>query len=272
MNDEDELNTIETQNGGFEQSVQQHLKHRQEQFEAPTSKTVLDSLDELHRGARKLAKKFADNKIVEWIPVVSPLIHASLDMDQASAALFQGKDVDTGKDLSLPQRAQVAISKYGNALWEQTKAGVDVAFLAVGGTVVEKIGLKGAGFIVEHGAQMVANEAIKKGGDRVVYGKDGRKMTISAGDTKMQAAEHVVDGMSGMYSQAAGMTKDSEAKKLLTDASSTFDTLTRNPDTRAALAASLAQSEHITPLMAKMTELKADPDAVKNFKPQMNPR
>lgn len=266
VNDEGERTTVETQSGGFEQSVEQHLKHRHEQFEAPNSKTVLDSLDELHRGARKLARNFADNKIVEWIPIVSPLIHASLDMEQASAALIQGKDVDTGKDLTLSERAEVAVSKYGNALWEEAKAGVDVAFMAVGGTIVEKIGLEGAGFIVKKGAEIVAHEAIKKGGDRIVYGKDGRKVTIPAGDPKMQAAEYVVDGMPGMYETAAGMTKDSETKKLLNDASSTFDTLTRNPNTRAALAASLARSEHMDTMMSKMTEYKSNPEAMKNFK------
>lgn len=273
MNDGNmEINNIEAPGKGFEQSVEQHLKRRNEQIEVPTSKSVMDQLNELNMEARKFARSIADNEIVKWIPVVSPLINASLDMQQAGVALMQGKDVDTGKDLTLPERAQMAISKYGNGLWEQTKVGIDLAFLAVGGTLVEKIGLKGAGTIVEHGAQLVAHEAISKGGDLAIYGKDGRKVPISADDPKMKIAEHVVDGMPGMYSEVAAMSKDADTKKLLNDASKTFGKMIDNPNTRAALASSLAQSEHIDAVMAKMTELKKDPDAVKNFTGQLTPR
>ncbi len=272
VNAEDELNAVEAQGGAFEQSVREQLKHRKEQFEAPTSKSVIDSLDALNRSGRELARKIATNKVVKWIPVVSPLINASLDIQKANVALLQGKDVDTGNVLSPRERAQMVISKYGSSLWEQTKVGVDVAFLAVGGTIVEKIGLKGAGVIIEHGAQIVAHEAVTKGGDRVIYGKEGRKIVVSPGDPKMRVAEHVVDGMPGMYSAVAGMTKDSESKKLLKDASSTFGKLIRNSNTREALAASLAQSEQMHTVMAKMNEFKSSPDAVKNFKTQINIR
>ena len=269
---EDEIVGVEAQGGEFAQSVEQHLKHRKEQFEAPTPKTVLDRLNEFNRGARKLARKVADNKVVEWIPVVSPLIRASLDIQKAEMALIAGKDVDTGKDLTIPERAQMAVSKFGSSLWEQAKVGVDVAFLAVGGTIVEKVGLKGAGVIVEHGVQLVAHEAVKKGGDRVVYGKDGRKVEVALGDPKMTAAEQVVDGMSGMYSAVAGMTRDAEQRKLLTDASETFNKLVSNPNTRIALASSLAQSEHIDTVIAKMSELKNNPESMNSFKAQLSAR
>ena len=263
---------MQTQHKGFEQSVEQSLKHRQEQFEAPTSKNVLDALDTFNKDARKFAKSIADNTIVEWIPLVSPLIRSSLDMQEAQVALFQGKDVDTGKELSGPERAQVAVSKFGTSMWEQAKVGVDFVFLAVGGSIVEKLGLEGAGFVVKKGVEIAANTAVNKAGDFVVYGKDGRKVEISAKDPKMQAAEHVVDGMPGMYSEVAGMTKDTDTKKLLTDASSTFGKLTENPHTRTALAASLAQSEHMDDVMAKMAEFKNNPDAIKNFTNQIRTR
>lgn len=269
---EDELNSGVPQGGEFSQSVEQKLKHRNEQFEATTPKTVMDSLNELNRGARKLARKISTNKVVEWIPVVSPLINASLDMQKAGMALTLGKDADTGRDLTVAERTQMAVSKYGSSLWEQAKVGVDVAFLAVGGTIVEKIGLKGASIVVKHGVQLVAHEAIKKGGDRAVYGKDGRKVEVSAGDPKMVAAEQVVDGMSGMYSAVAEMTKDADTKKLLTDASETFGKIVSNPNTRAALASSLAQSEHINGMMAKMTELKNNPESMNSFKAQLSAR
>lgn len=265
---EDELNTA-VHGGEFSQSVEQQLKHRKEQFEAPTPKIIIDKLTEFNQGARKLARKISTNKVVEWIPIVSPLINASLDMQKAGFAVAIGKDADTGRNLTVPERAQMAVSKYGSSLWEQAKVGVDVAFLAVGGTLVEKVGLKGAGVIVEHGVQLVAHEAIKKGGDRAVYGKDGRKVEVSAGDPKMVAAEQVVDGMSGMYSAVAEMTKDPDSKKLLTDASETFGKIVSNPNTRAALATSLAQSEHINVVMAKMAELKNNPDGVNKLKEQI---
>lgn len=269
---EDELNSGVPQGGEFSQSVEQKLKHRNEQFEATTPKTVMDSLNELNRGARKLARKISTNKVVEWIPVVSPLINASLDMQKAGMALTLGKDADTGRDLTVAERAQMAVSKYGSSLWEQAKVGVDVAFLAVGGTIVEKVGFKTASIVVKHGVQLVAHEAIKKGGDRAVYGKDGRKVEVSAGDPKMVAAEQVVDGMSGMYSAVAEMTKDADTKKLLTDASETFGKIVSNPNTRAALASSLAQSEHINGMMVKMTELKNNPESMNSFKAQLSAR
>ena len=269
---EDELNSGVPQGGEFSQSVEQKLKHRNEQFEAITPKTVMDSLNELNRGARKLARKISTNKVVEWIPVVSPLINASLDMQKAGMALTLGKDADTGRDLTVAERAQMAVSKYGSSLWEQAKVGVDVAFLAVGGTIVEKVGFKTASIVVKHGVQLVAHEAIKKGGDRAVYGKDGRKVEVSAGDPKMVAAEQVVDGMSGMYSAVAEMTKDADTKKLLTDASETFGKIVSNPNTRAALASSLAQSEHIHGMMVKMTELKNNPESMNSFKAQLSAR
>lgn len=269
---EDEINSGAPQGGEFSQSVEQKLKHRNEQFEATTPKTVMDSLNELNRGARKLARKISTNKVVEWVPVVSPLINASLDMQKAGMALTLGKDADTGRDLTVAERTQMAVSKYGSSLWEQAKVGVDVAFLAVGGTIVEKIGLKGASIVVKHGVQLVAHEAIKKGGDRAVYGKDGRKVEVALGDPKMKAAEQVVDGMSGMYSAVAGMTRDAEQRKLLTDASETFNKLVSNPNTRIALASSLAQSEHIDTVMAKMTELKNNPESMNSFKAQLSAR
>ena len=269
---EDELSSNEANGGEFQKSVEQHLKHRKEQFEAPTPKTVMDKLAEFNQGARRFARNIANNKMVEWIPIVSPLIRSSLDMQKANVALMTGKDVDTGRELTLPERSQMVVSKFGTSMWEQAKVGVDVAFLAIGGTIAEKIVGRGAGIMIEHGVQIVAHEAVKKGGDRMVYGKDGRKVEVSAGDPKMHAAEQIVDGMPGMYSAVAEMTKDSETKKLLTDASSTFDKMISNPNTRTALAASLAQSEHIDTVMAKMAEFRSDPDAAKKFKAQLNPR
>ncbi len=269
---EDELNNSANQNGEFSQSVEKQLKHRKEQFEAPTPKIVIDKLTELNQGARKLARKISTNKIVEWIPVVSPLINASLDMQKAGFAVAIGKDADTGRNLTVPERAQMAVSKYGSSLWEQAKVGVDVVFLAVGGTIVEKVGFKTASIVVKHGVQLVAHEALKKGGDRVIYGKDGRKVEVAAGDPKMLAAEHVVDGMSGMYSAVAEMTKDPDQKKLLSDASETFGKIVSNPNTRAALATSLAQSEHIDSVMVKMTELKNNPESMKSVKAQLSAR
>ena len=106
----------------------------------------------------------------------------------------------------------------------------------------------------------------------MVYGKDGRKVEVSAGDPKMQAAEQVVDGMSGMYSAVAEMTKDADTKKLLTDASETFGKIVSNPNTRAALATSLAQSEHINGMMAKMAEMKNNPESMNSLKTQLSAR
>jgi hypothetical protein len=269
---EDELNNAGALGGEFSQSVEKQLKHRKEQFEAPTPKIVIDKLTEFNQGARKLARKISTNKIVEWIPVVSPLINASLDMQKAGFAVAIGKDADTGRSLTVPERAQMAVSKYGSSLWEQAKVGVDVAFLAVGGTIVEKAGFKAAHIVVKHGVQLVAHEALKKGGDRMVYGKDGRKVEVSAGDPKMQAAEQVVDGMSGMYSAVAEMTKDADTKKLLTDASETFGKIVSNPNTRTALATSLAQSEHINGMMAKMAEMKNNPESMNSLKAQLSAR
>jgi hypothetical protein len=122
----------------FDSSVQQSLKHRQEQAEPPPPKTIMEKMDALNQRTREVARKF--NKTVKHIPVITPLIEASLDFQKASAAAVYGKDVDTGAKLSGKERANVAVSNFGKFLFNKTIADVESVALGIGGVkAAEKI-------------------------------------------------------------------------------------------------------------------------------------
>jgi hypothetical protein len=116
-------------------------------------------MDALNQKTREVAKKFAENKIVKHIPVVSPLIEASLDFQKASAAAVYGKDVDTGAKLSGKERANVAASNFGKFLWNKTIADVESAALIVGGAKAGEWLKKGekTGLAVYHAEQKSVN-------------------------------------------------------------------------------------------------------------------
>ena len=88
-------------------------------------------------------------------------------------------------------------------------------------------------------------------------------------DTKEQAAQYVVDSMPGMYTSAAALAQDPDAKAMLTEASATFQVIISNPDTRMALVESLVTSPLIDTIMVKQEELKNDPDAMNKFSSQL---
>ena len=92
---------------------------------------------------------------------------------------------------------------------------------------------------------------------------------VDQNDTKLQVAGHVVDGMPGMYKAAAEMAKYPDQKQLLHQASDTFETIVRNPDTRMALVESLVQSPLIDKIMTEMETMKNDPNAINKFSAQL---
>ena len=70
--------------------------------------------------------------------------------------------------------------------------------------------------------------------------------------TTIQLAQQMVDGLPGMYKNAAAGTKNPDEKQLLLEAASTFQAIIGNPDTRMALVQSLIDS----PLMEKLQQTK----------------
>ncbi len=183
MTDESPMNEINTETPGVESTrpmeaaVEDSMKQRQEQLTPPTHQEVLSKMDSFVQKSRELARKFANNKIVEWIPVVSPLIRSTLEYQKATTAAFTGKDVDTGMKLSGKERAKVAASSFGRYLWEDIKAKIDVAFLVAGGAIgkkaVERIGSKTVAAVVERVGIPLVRKGIVAGGDRVARGRVG---------------------------------------------------------------------------------------------------
>ena len=251
----------EAQHDGFESSVRESLKKQTEFIEPSTPKAIFSSMDSFNRITRRLTKVFAENGLVRWIPVLSPLLNASIDYQKASTAALFGKDIDTGRPLSGKERARVAVTNYGRCLWEQTKTTVDVALFLTGGTIVEKIGGK---FIAK-----TARKVLHFGGDLFVYGMGGRRKEMVK-ESKRESAANIVDGMPVMYKTAARSTKNAEAKQLLTEASKTFQVINNNPDTKQALIDSLSQSKRLVDWERKMEKMKKNPEVMNRLYSQLS--
>ncbi len=88
-------------------------------------------------------------------------------------------------------------------------------------------------------------------------------------NSKIQVAEYVVDSLPGMYRSAAETVKDQEVKQYLIQASETFETIVRNPDTRTALVESLVTSPLIDTIIAEMVSWNQDPDGLKSIQDQL---
>jgi hypothetical protein len=140
---DDELKDVSTaeKSQTMESAVQESLEKRKKQFEVPSPKQVVEKMDAFTTVIREKASKFAADKLVRRTPL-TPIIRYGLDLQKGGAALMYGKDVDTGKKLTYKQSAEIAVSKLGSALWQQTIAGGEVAGLALGANLLKKIGMK----------------------------------------------------------------------------------------------------------------------------------